>query len=237
MSSGQAATTLALLNVAESGDHVVASAALYGGTFNLLKYTLPKMGIEVTFVEDVNNPEAWQSQVRENTKAFFGETIANPKSVVLDIEAVAQVAHDNGVPLIVDNTIATCMSSALEHGADVVVHSATKYLSGRHCHRGSSSTAARLTRPGPGEVLNQHPERATLAALRTDLGAGSALGANLAYISGLRPAAPRHRHRGLTVQRLPRRPGPETLSLRIGGTSRTPTRSPPSSAVTTRSSR
>ena len=131
VSSGQSATTLAILNVAETGDHVVASASLYGGTYNLLHHSLPKLGITVSFVEDPDDPEAWQALVQDNTKAFFGETIGNPKGDLLDIEAVAAVAHRNGAPLIVDNTIATpFLIRPLEFGADVVVHSATKYLGG-----------------------------------------------------------------------------------------------------------
>jgi O-acetylhomoserine (thiol)-lyase len=131
VASGQAAETLSLLNVAEAGSHVVASASLYGGTYNLLHHSMPKLGVEVSFVEDPDDPENWQSLVRENTKAFYGESIGNPKGDVLDIAAVAEVAHRNGVPLIVDNTIATpWLVRPLEHGADVVVHSATKYLGG-----------------------------------------------------------------------------------------------------------
>ena len=131
VASGQAAETLAILNVAESGGHVVASASLYGGTYNLLHHSLPKLGVTVSFVEDPDDPENWQSLVRENTRAFFGESIGNPKGDVLDIETVAGVAHRNGVPLIVDNTIATpYLIRPLESGADVVVHSATKYLGG-----------------------------------------------------------------------------------------------------------
>jgi O-acetylhomoserine (thiol)-lyase len=131
VSSGQSATTLAILNLAESGDHVVASASLYGGTYNLLHHTLPKMGITVDFVENPDDPEAWQALVRDNTRAFFAETIGNPKGDILDIEGVSGVAHRNGVPLIVDNTIATpYLIRPFEFGADVVVHSATKYLGG-----------------------------------------------------------------------------------------------------------
>src|SRR3712207_3339113 len=107
VASGQAAETLALLNLAEAGSHVVASASLYGGTYNLLHHSLPKLGIEVSFVEEPDDPANWQALVRENTKAFYGESIGNPKGDVLDITAVAEVAHRNGVPLIVDNTIAT----------------------------------------------------------------------------------------------------------------------------------
>ncbi|MEX5717900.1 bifunctional o-acetylhomoserine/o-acetylserine sulfhydrylase [Geodermatophilus maliterrae] len=131
VASGQAAETLSLLNVAEAGSHVVASASLYGGTYNLLHHSLPKLGVEVSFVEDPDDPGNWQSLVRENTKALYGESIGNPKGDVLDIGAVAEVAHRNGVPLIIDNTIATpYLVRPLEHGADVVVHSATKYLGG-----------------------------------------------------------------------------------------------------------
>jgi O-acetylhomoserine (thiol)-lyase len=131
VSSGQAAETLAILNVAEAGDHIVSSPSLYGGTYNLFHYTLPKLGIEVTFVDDPDDLESWRRAVRPNTKAFFGETIANPKNDILDIEGVAEVAHEVGVPLIVDNTVATpYLIRPLEWGADVVVHSATKYLGG-----------------------------------------------------------------------------------------------------------
>ncbi|MFD6893118.1 bifunctional o-acetylhomoserine/o-acetylserine sulfhydrylase [Rhodococcus sp. NPDC060086] len=131
LSSGQAAETLAILNVAQSGDHIVASPYLYGGTYNLLHYTLTKLGIETTFVEDPDDLEQWRAAVRPNTRAFFAETIANPKNHILDISGVAGVAHDNGLPLIVDNTVATpYLLRPFEHGADIVVHSATKYLGG-----------------------------------------------------------------------------------------------------------
>ncbi|MEI7647684.1 MAG: bifunctional o-acetylhomoserine/o-acetylserine sulfhydrylase [Actinomycetes bacterium] len=131
VSSGQAAETLAIMNLAEVGDHIVASPSLYGGTYNLLHYTLPKFGIEVTFVDDPDNLEQWKSAIRPNTKAFFGETISNPKNDVLDIEGISGVAHEHGIPLIVDNTIATpYLIQPLKWGADIVVHSATKYLGG-----------------------------------------------------------------------------------------------------------
>src|SRR5690554_3045511 len=105
--SGQSAETLAILNLAQAGDHVVSSTSLYGGTYNLFRHTLPKMGIEVTFVNDPDDLDEWRRAVRPNTKAFFGETIGNPRNDFLDIEGVAGVAHENGVPLIVDNTVAT----------------------------------------------------------------------------------------------------------------------------------
>jgi O-acetylhomoserine (thiol)-lyase len=131
VSSGQAAETFAILNLAEAGSHIVASAALYGGTYNLFHYTLPKLGIEVSFVDDPDDLEAWAAAVRPNTKAFYGESIGNPKNDILDISAVAEVAHANGVPLIVDNTVATpYLLNPLDHGADIVVHSATKFLGG-----------------------------------------------------------------------------------------------------------
>jgi O-acetylhomoserine (thiol)-lyase len=131
LASGQAAETFAILNIAQAGDHIVASSTLYGGTYNLFKYTLPKLGITTTFVENQDDLEEWQAAVQPNTKAFFAETIGNPKVSILDIEGVSAVAHKNGVPLIVDNTVATpYLIRPLEHGADIVVHSATKFLGG-----------------------------------------------------------------------------------------------------------
>ncbi len=131
VSSGQAASTLAVLNIAQSGDHIVSSASIYGGTYNLFKYTLAKLGVDVTFVENQDDPAEWRSAIRPNTKLFFAETIGNPKVNILDIRLVADVAHENGLPLITDNTIATpYLIRPFEHGADIVVHSATKFLSG-----------------------------------------------------------------------------------------------------------
>jgi O-acetylhomoserine (thiol)-lyase len=131
VASGQAAETFAVLNIAQAGDHIVSSSSIYGGTYNLFKYTLAKLGIETTFVENQDDAEEWRRAVRPNTKLFFGETIGNPKINILDISLVAGVAHENGVPLIVDNTIATpYLIRPLEHGADIVVHSATKFLGG-----------------------------------------------------------------------------------------------------------
>jgi len=131
LSSGQAAETFAILNLAGAGDHIVSSPRLYGGTYNLFHYTLPKLGIETTFVDDPDDLDSWRAAVRPNTKAFFGETISNPQIDVLDIPGVSSVAHEHGVPLIVDNTIATpYLIQPIAHGADIVVHSATKYLGG-----------------------------------------------------------------------------------------------------------
>ena len=129
--SGQAAEMLAILNLAEAGDHVVSSASLYGGTYNLFHYTLPKMGIEVSFVEDPDDLEAWRAAVRPNTKAFYGETIPNPKNDVLDIEPLAALGDELGIPLIVDNTVATpYLCRPIEWGAHIVVESATKFIGG-----------------------------------------------------------------------------------------------------------
>ena len=187
VASGQAAETLAILNIAEAGDHVVASPSLYGGTFNLLKHTLPRFGLQVTFVEDANDIESWKAAVQPNTKLFFAETISNPKSEVLDIEAVAQVAHDNGVPLVVDNTIATpYVIRPLEWGADIVVHSATKYLGGHGTSiagvivDGGTFDFAREPDRFPG--YNTPDESYHGLVFARDLGVGSPLGANLAFI-------------------------------------------------------
>jgi O-acetylhomoserine (thiol)-lyase len=131
VASGQAAETLAIMNLAEQGSHIVSSAALYGGTYNLLHYTLPKWGIDVTFLDDPDDLDAWRAAVRPNTKAFFAETIGNPRNDVLDLEGVSGVAHENGVPLIVDNTVASpWLLRPIEWGADIVVHSATKFIGG-----------------------------------------------------------------------------------------------------------
>ncbi|MBD8059388.1 bifunctional o-acetylhomoserine/o-acetylserine sulfhydrylase [Cellulomonas sp. JH27-2] len=187
LSSGQAAETFAILNIAEAGDHVVASPSLYGGTYNLLHYTLPKLGIETTFVTDPHDPQAWRDAVRPNTKLFFGETIPNPKADVLDIEAVATVAHEVGVPLVVDNTVATpYLINPLKWGADIVVHSATKYLGGH------GSAIGGVIVDGGSFDFAQHPDRFPnyntpdpsyngLVYAR-DLGVGGIFGVNLAFI-------------------------------------------------------
>ena len=131
VASGQAAETLAILNLAEAGDHLVASASLYGGTYNLLHYTLPKMGIQTTFIDDPDDLDAWQSAVQPNTKLFYAESIGNPRNDCLDITGVSGVAHQCGLPLVVDNTVATpYLIKPLELGADIVVHSMTKFIGG-----------------------------------------------------------------------------------------------------------
>ena len=191
VASGSAATTYAILNVAEAGDHIVSSPSLYGGTYNLFHYTLPKFGIEVTFVENPDDPASWQAAVKPNTKAFFGETIANPKNDVLDIETVANIAHKNGVPLIVDNTVATpFLIRPIEFGADVVVHSATKFLAGH-----GNSVVGAVVDSGkfdyaqhkdrfPG--FNQPDPSYNGIVYSQALGVGSAFGANLSYIFKIR---------------------------------------------------
>ena len=130
-SSGQAANFFALFNIAGCGDHIVASSSIYGGTFNLISVTMAKMGIETTFVSPDATEEELNAAFRPNTKAMFGETIANPALTVLDIELFAKVAHAHGVPLIVDNTFATPINCRpFEWGADIVTHSTTKYMDG-----------------------------------------------------------------------------------------------------------
>lgn len=131
LASGQAAEFYAIANIAESGDHIVASPRLFGGTYNLMTTTLPKFGIDVTLVRDPDDLECWDNSIQPNTKAFFAESISNPMSDVANIPGISSVAHRRGVPLIIDNTVATpYLLRPFEFGADIVVHSATKYLGG-----------------------------------------------------------------------------------------------------------
>ena len=187
LSSGSAANAIAIQNIAEAGDHIVSSPSLYGGTYNLFHYTLPKFGIDVTFVDNPDDPESWRAAVRPNTKAFFGESISNPKQDLLDIEAVAAVAHEVGVPLIVDNTVASpYLVQPLKWGADIVTHSATKYLGGHGTAIGG------VIVDGGSFDYAQYPDRfpnynqpdASYHGLvyARDLGVGSAFGANLSFI-------------------------------------------------------
>lgn len=128
--SGQAAITFALLNIAVAGDEIVSSSSLYGGTYNLFYHTFPKLGIKVNFV-DQSNPENFREKITEKTKAVFIETIGNPRINVADLEAIAAIAHENGVPLIVDNTFASpILCRPFDFGADIVVHSTTKFIGG-----------------------------------------------------------------------------------------------------------
>ena len=191
VASGSAATSYAIMNVAQAGDHIVSSPSLYGGTYNLFHYTLPKYGIEVTFVDNPEDPESWRKAVKPNTKAFFGETIANPKNDVLDIETIAKIAHENEVPLIVDNTVATpYLIKPIEWGADVVVHSATKFLSGH----GTAIVGAIVDSgkfdyaryPNRFKDFNQPDPSYHGLVYAQALGVGSAFGANLSYIFKIR---------------------------------------------------
>jgi O-acetylhomoserine (thiol)-lyase len=221
LASGSAATTFSILNLAEAGDHIVSSPSLYGGTYNLFHYTLPKFGVEVTFVDDPNELDSWRKAIRPNTKAFFGETIANPKNEVLDIEGVAKVAHEFGVPLIVDNTVATpYILRPIEYGADVVVHSATKFLSGH-----GNTVVGVIVDSGKFDYakyperfrnFNEPDESYHGLVYAQALGVGSAFGANLSYIFKIRlqllrdiGAAVSPFNAWLLAQ------GLETLSLRI----------------------
>ena len=130
-SSGQAATLTAVLTIAKAGDHILCSSTVYGGTFNLMAVTFKRMGIDVTFFEQSESDEEIEAKIQENTKAVFGETIANPALTIFDIERFAKLAHRHHLPLIVDNTFATpCLCKPFEFGADIVVHSTTKYLDG-----------------------------------------------------------------------------------------------------------
>lgn len=219
--SGQAATSLALLNIAHAGSHIVASPTLYGGTQNLFKHTLPKFGIEVSFVEDPDDLESWRAATRENTVAFFAEAVANPRGDVLDIEGVASVAHEFGAPLIIDSTLTTpYLIRPFDFGADVVVHSATKFLGGH-----GTAIAGVIVDSGRFDYF-AHPDR--FPGFSTpdesyhglvfgrDLGAEGIFGVNLSFILKARvqllrdfgPALSPHNAFEINL-------GLETLSLRI----------------------
>jgi O-acetylhomoserine (thiol)-lyase len=214
--SGQAAQFVALANLAENGGHIVSSSSLYGGTYNQLHYTFPKLGMEVSFVDDPDDLEAWAAAVRPNTRAFYGESIGNPKGDVFDFEGVAKIAHDNKLPLVIDNTLASpYLCRPLEHGADIVVHSATKFIGGHGTSIGGiivdggkfdyagSGRFANFTEPDPsyhGAIFSQLPE-----PLRP---AQYILKARLQYLRDIGPAvAPLNSF--LFLQ------GLETLSLRM----------------------
>src|SRR5689334_17710480 len=174
VASGQAAQFVALMNLAENGGHIVSSASLYGGTYNQLHYTFPKMGVEVSFIDDPDDLDAWRAAIRPNTRAFYAESVGNPKNDVLDFEGVAGVAHDNGIPLVVDNTVTTpFLCQPLRHGADIITYSATKFIGGHGTSIGGiivdggkfdyvgSGRFANFTEPDPsyhGLVFSQLPE-------------------------------------------------------------------------------
>ena len=219
--SGMAAETLTFLTLGGAGDNIVASPSLYGGTTNLLTHTLPRLGIETRFVADPGDPAAWAEQADERTIAFFGETIPNPRGDILDIEAIAAAAHELGIPLVVDNTVASpFLTRPIEWGADIVVASATKFLGGH-----GSSVAGVIVDSGNFDFAAQ-PERFPQfntpdesyhgLVYARDLGVGSPLGANLAFILKARaegqrdlgfPLAP---HSAFLIAQ-----GVETLSLRM----------------------
>jgi O-acetylhomoserine (thiol)-lyase len=216
VSSGQAAESIALLNLAENGGHLVSSASLYGGTYNLFHYTLPKLGIEVTFVDDPDDLDGWRAAIRPNTKAFYAETLGNPKGDVLDFAGVSAIAHEHKIPLVIDNTLATpYLCNPLAHGADIVVHSATKFIGGHGTSIGGvivdggtfdyegSGRFPGFTEPDPsyhGLVFGQLPE--PLFAARF------VLKARLQYLRDLGPAITPF-NSFLFLQ------GVETLSLRM----------------------
>ena len=216
VASGQAAETVTLLNLAEGAGHIVASASLYGGSYNLLRHTLPKLGIQTTFVEDPDDLDAWAGAVRENTRAFYAESLGNPKGDVLDFAGVSRVAHEHRLPLVVDNTLATpYLTRPLEHGADIVLHSATKFIGGHGNSIGgvivdggtfdyeASGRFANFTEPDPsyhGLVFAELPEALFPARF--------ALKARLQYLRDTGPAISPF-NAFLLIQ------GLETLSLRM----------------------
>ncbi|QPK81542.1 O-acetylhomoserine aminocarboxypropyltransferase/cysteine synthase [Schaalia sp. ZJ405] len=187
VSSGQSATALAILALAQAGNNIVASPSLYGGSVTLLKNTLGRLGIETRFVSDPLNVDEWRALADDKTVAFYGETIPNPKGDILDIEPIAAAAHEIGVPLIVDNTVATpYLVRPIEWGADIVVHSATKYLGGH----GTTIAGAIVdsgnfdytTQPERFPLFNEPDESYHGIVFGRDFGVGGALGANLAFL-------------------------------------------------------
>ena len=140
VASGMSAQMVALLTLLEAGDHLVAASTLYGGTFSQFDVTFRKMGIETTFV-DPEDPQNFERAITDKTKAVYGETLGNPLTNVLDFNAISEIAHSHGVPLVVDNTFATpYLCRPIEHGADIVVHSATKFIGGHGTSMGGSSS-------------------------------------------------------------------------------------------------
>lgn len=221
LSSGQAATTNAILNIAGAGDHIVSSPSLYGGSYNLLKYTLANLGIETTFVEDPSDPQQWKEAARPNTKAFFGETLPNPRGDVFDIEAIANVAHEVGVPLLVDNTIPTpYLLNPIKFGADVVIHSATKYLGGHGTSVGGvivdSGNFDYGKDPERYPLFNTPDEGYNGLVYARALGKDGAFGVNLSYILKARVSLLRDLGQAISpFNAFNIAIGLETLSLRV----------------------
>lgn len=221
VASGQEATTLAILNLGGAGTHVVGSPSLYGGTYNLLRHTLARLGVETTFVSDPDDPQQWRDAVRPNTVAFFGEMIPNPRNDVLDVETVAGIAHEAGVPLIVDNTVATpYLVRPVEWGADVVIHSGTKFLGGHGTAIGGFIVDAGRFDYGadpqrfPG--FNEPDETYGGLVYARDLGADGAFGVNLSYV--LKARVQLLRDLGTSISPFNAfliEQGIETLSLRV----------------------
>ena len=191
LSSGQSATTLSVLNVAGAGDSVVVSTSLYGGTQNLFKHTLPRLGIETIFVQNPEDLDEWRNAIKPNTKAVFAEVLGNPKADVLDVRAVSDVAHDAGVPLIIDSTLTPpTVFRPFEHGADITVHSTTKYLSGHAAVVGGvivdSGNFDWTANPDKFPWFNEPDESYHGVVFGTDFGPNGPLGANLSYILRIR---------------------------------------------------
>ncbi|MFC7582105.1 O-acetylhomoserine aminocarboxypropyltransferase/cysteine synthase family protein [Schaalia naturae] len=221
VSSGQAASALSIINLATAGNNVVASPSLYGGSVTLLKNTLGRLGIEARFVEDPEDPGQWTALADEKTVAFYGETIPNPKGDILDIEAVAAAAHEVGVPLIVDNTVATpYLIRPFEWGADIVVHSTTKYLSGHgNAIGGAIIDSGRFDYTADAErfpYFNTPDESYNGLVFGRDLGEGGVFGVNLSFI--LRARTLGERDLGFAASPFNSfllEQGIETLSLRV----------------------
>lgn len=191
LSSGQSATTLSVLNVAGAGDSVVVSTSLYGGTQNLFKHTLPRLGIETIFVQDPNDLDEWRNAIKSNTRAVFAEVLGNPKADVLDLPAVSEIAHDAGIPVIIDSTLTPpTVLRPIEHGADIIVHSATKYLSGHAAVIGGvivdSGNFDWTANPEKFPWFNEPDESYHGVVFGTDFGPNGPLGANLSYILRIR---------------------------------------------------